>query len=57
VGGAARVRRQVYRFRDDERRTRAGDLIHQGEALCFELGSFDVSGHGHMTMVDDHGHM
>jgi hypothetical protein len=27
-------------FRDDERRTRAGDLVHQGQALGFKFALF-----------------
>ncbi len=38
-------------FRDDDSNAGARDLIHQGEALGFELGSFDVAGHVDMTMV------
>src|SRR5712692_5633426 len=33
-------------FCDDDRGTRARDFIHQGEALGFELGGFDLTGHG-----------
>jgi hypothetical protein len=32
-------------FRDDDGIAGARNLIHQDEALCFELGRFDVAGH------------
>jgi hypothetical protein len=43
-------------FRDDEHRTRESDLIHQGEALGFKFGGFDVTGHERRDMKYDYGY-
>jgi hypothetical protein len=37
-------------FRDDDCSASASDLVHQGKAFSFELGSFDIAGHA-ITMV------
>src|SRR5499427_10419146 len=38
-------------FCDDDGSTGASDLIDQGEALGFEMGSFDVTRHSRATML------